>query len=169
MDRKKPPDASDADISDRKNPPPGLIRVAADAFILTSSVVYAMAALTMSVVSICLIFVSGMRVLSAMLSPEARESMLLDAVSSLVISVAILDVAKHVMDEEVLHSRELRNPREAREAVTKFMVIIALVVAIEGIVLVFEVGRARPDLLLFPILLLWVSVIVVIEAAFSSA
>ena len=87
---------------------------------------------------------------------------MLEAVSSLVISVAIFDVAKYVMQEEVLRSRELRNPTEAREAVTKFIVIIALVVAIEGIVLVFELGNSEPELLLYPILLLAMSVIIVV-------
>lgn len=93
---------------------------------------------------------------------SACDGVLLEAVSSLVISVAILDVAKYVMEEEVLRSRELRDPSEAREAITKFMVIIALVVAIEGIVLVFELGNAQPKLLLYPILLLAVSVLIVV-------
>jgi hypothetical protein len=66
------------------------------------------------------------------------------------------------MEEEVLRSRELRRPHEAREAVTKFMVIIALVVSIEGIVLVFELGGTEPELLLYPIMLLCVSVIIVV-------
>jgi hypothetical protein len=42
------------------------------------------------------------------------------------------------------------------------MVIIALVVAIEGIVLVFEIGNSQPELLLYPILLLAMSVIIVV-------
>jgi len=88
---------------------------------------------------------------------------------AVVISVAILDVAKYVMEEEVLRSRELRMPHEAREAVTKFMVIIALVVSIEGIVLVFELGKDEPELLLYPVLLLSVSVSSSSAWAFSSA
>lgn len=56
----------------------------------------------------------------------------------------------------------MRNPSEAREAITKFMVIIALVVAIEGIDLVFELGNAQLKLLLYTILLLAVSVLIVV-------
>lgn len=117
---------------------------------------------SMAAVSLGLITVSIIHVFDAIGAPDASENALLDAVSSLVISVAILDVAKYVMEEEVLRSRELRRPHEAREAITKFMVIIALVVSIEGIVLVFEHGRSNPELLLYPILLLFVSVVIVV-------
>lgn len=132
------------------------------AFVRLASVVYAAAALSMVAISVGLITVSLARVYAAFLDHESAEGVLLEAVSSLVISVAILDVAKYVMEEEVLRSRELRNPSEAREAVTKFMVIIALVVAIEGIVLVFELGNSQPELLLYPILLLAMSVVIVV-------
>ena len=131
-------------------------------FVRLAAVVYAAAALAMVAISVGLITVSLTRVYAAILNHERAEGVLLEAVSSLVISVAILDVAKYVMEEEVLRSRELRNPSEAREAVTKFMVIIALVVAIEGIVLVFEIGNSQPELLLYPILLLAMSVIIVV-------
>lgn len=131
-------------------------------FVRLASLVYAATALSMVAISVGLITVSLARVYAAFLNHESAEGVLLEAVSSLVISVAILDVAKYVMEEEVLRSRELRNPSEAREAVTKFMVIIALVVAIEGIVLVFELGNSQPELLLYPILLLAMSVVIVV-------
>lgn len=134
----------------------------ADGFIVLAAAVYGIVALAMAAISIGLIWVSMGRAYQALFESMEPEGVLLDAVSSLVISVAILDVAKYVMEEEVLRSRELRKPSEAREAVTKFMVIIALVVAIEGIVLVFDVGNTSPELLLFPIMLLVVSVVIVI-------
>lgn len=127
-----------------------------------AGLVYAAAVLVMAAISTGLITVSFIRLYEAFFAHQEAEGVLLEAVSSLVISVAILDLAKHVMEEEVLRSRELRNSSEAREAVTNFMVIIALVVAIEGIVLVFELGNSRPELLLYPILLLGMSVIIVV-------
>lgn len=147
---------------DRKPARPRLYSRAADLFIIGSAAVYALAALAMAAVSVGLITVSLTHIYTAFSAPGSSEHVLLDAVSSLVISVAILDVAKYVMEEEVLRSRELRRPHEAREAVTKFMVIIALVVSIEGIVLVFETGGTNPEFLLYPILLLCVSVVIVV-------
>lgn len=134
----------------------------AEVFVLLSVIVYGAAALAMAAISVGLIFLAFTRVYFAFSQVQNSDGVLLDAVSSLVISVAILDVAKYVMEEEVLRNRELRKPSEAREAVTKFMVIIALVVSIEGIVLVFDLGRTSPELLLFPILLLVVSVVIVV-------
>lgn len=153
-------DASERDAREKRHPE--IMSRAADAFIVIGSVFYAFAALAMTTVSLGLIYVSFTRVYAALTAPDTRENILLDAVSSLVISVAILDVAKYVMEEEVLRSRELRRPHEAREAVTKFMVIIALVVSIEGIVLVFEHGRDDPEALLYPVLLLFASVVIVV-------
>ncbi|WP_284261114.1 hypothetical protein [Roseicyclus amphidinii] len=140
----------------------GFLAGAADAFIVAAAALYGLAALSMAAVSLSLVVVSLTRVYAAFATSETAETLLLDAVSSLVISVAILDVAKYVMEEEVLRSRELRMPHEAREAVTKFMVIIALVVSIEGIVLVFELGKDAPELLIYPVLLLSVSVLIVV-------
>ncbi|WP_439156304.1 hypothetical protein [Yoonia sp.] len=158
--QRQPEDTSDKDVHKQKHP--RIMSRVADAFILIGSVFYALAAVAMTTVSLGLIYVSFTRVYAALTAPDTRENILLDAVSSLVISVAILDVAKYVMEEEVLRSRELRRPHEAREAVTKFMVIIALVVSIEGIVLVFEHGRDDPEALLYPVLLLFVSVVIVV-------
>lgn len=135
---------------------------AANGVLVAAAALYGLAALTMALVSLSLVIVSLTRVYAAFVTSPTPETMLLDAVSSLVISVAILDVAKYVMEEEVLRDRELRKPREAREAVTKFMVIIALVVSIEGIVLVFELAKEAPELLLYPGLLLAVSVLIVV-------
>ncbi|SDC02260.1 hypothetical protein [Ruegeria marina] len=151
-----------SDNRDRESSRPQLFHRIADVFIIGAAAFYALAALAMASVSLGLITLSVFRLYTAIATPESSETVLLDAVSSLVISVAVLDVAKYVMEEEVLRSRELRRPREAREAVTKFMVIIALVVSIEGIVLVFELGRSHPELLLYPIMLLCVSVIIVV-------
>ena len=159
-DQRASEDPSGQDAREKKHPK--FLYRAADAFILGAAAFYALAALAMAVVSLGLISNSVIHVYEAFTAQDTRENMLLDAVSSLVISVAILDVAKYVMEEEVLRSRELHRPHEARESVTKFMVIIALVVSIEGIVLVFEHGRETPEELLYPVLLLLVSVIIVV-------
>ncbi len=90
------------------------------------------------------------------------QSVLLDAVSLIVISIAIFDVAKYIMEEEVLRDRELREPKEARESITKFMVIVALVVALEGIVFIFDLGKTNPEYLLYPVLLLGTSVLMIV-------
>lgn len=156
-----PPEPEDTDAASSLTKKSKVAK-AANAFIIVAAMFYAMAAIAMAAVSVSLIVISATRVYAAFPIIPTSERVLLDAVSSLVISVAILDVGKYVMEEEVLRSRELRKPNEAREAVTKFMVMIALVVSIESIVLVFELGKTNPTLLFYPTMLLFASVLIVI-------
>lgn len=146
----------------RKPPHPRLLSRGAEVLILCAVALDGLAALAMASVLLGVIVVSVMQVHSGLSATNGRESALLAAVRSRLVSVAILDVAKSVMEEGVLRIRELRSPHEAREAVTKFVLIIALVVSIEGIVLVFETGKGDPGPLLYLIPLLAVSVIVVV-------
>jgi heme exporter protein D len=52
---------------------------------------------------------------------------LLSAIGLIVISMAVLDIGKFLIQEEVLRDRELRSAVEARQTPTKFMVIITAV------------------------------------------
>jgi hypothetical protein len=116
--------------------------------------ILALAALSMCVVSIALVISSIMKAGTAFTTMPAIQSELLESVSLVVISVAIIDVAKYILEEEVLRDRELREPAEAREAITKFSVVIALVIAIESIVFIFNLGHSQPQGLIYPALLL---------------
>ena len=75
---------------------------------------------------------------------------------------AVFDVAKYLMEEEVLRDRELRSAAEARETLTKFMVIIVIALTLEA--LVFVLGAASKDLslLVFPALLFGIAAVMVV-------
>lgn len=62
---------------------------------------------------------------------------LLDAIALTVLSLAIIDVSKYLLDEEVIRSRELRAAGEARRTLTKFLTIISIAVSLEALVLIF--------------------------------
>jgi hypothetical protein len=87
---------------------------------------------------------------------------MLQAAGAVVISVAILDVAKYMIEEEFLSSKELRSVREAREALTKITVIIAIAVGIEGLIYIFKAGATDISLLLYPAALILVAMLVVV-------
>ena len=80
----------------------------------------------------------------------------------MVVALAVFDVAKYLMEEEVLRDRELRSASEARETLTKFMVIIVIALTLEA--LVFVLGAASEDLslLVFPALLFAVAAAMVV-------
>jgi hypothetical protein len=66
---------------------------------------------------------------------------LLDSIGLIVISLAVLDVSKYLMEEEVLRDRQLRSALEARRTLTKFMVISCIAVSLEAVVFISMGGK----------------------------
>lgn len=88
--------------------------------------------------------------------------LILQAVGAIIIAVAIVDVAKYMIEEEILKNKELRRPQEARETLTKIMVIISIAVGIEGLVYIFKAGTTDMTLLVYPSLLIFASITMVV-------
>lgn len=84
------------------------------------------------------------------------------AVSYVVIAVAVFDVAKYFIEEEVLRSKGKQSLSEARGSLTKFMTTIIIAVFIEGLVGVFEQSGKEPEDILFPAALLVVATFMVL-------
>ena len=76
-------------------------------------------------------------------------TIMLQSVGAVIIAVAILDVAKYMIEEEVFRNKELRSPKEARETLTKIMIIVAIAVSIEALVYIFEAGTNDLRLLIY--------------------
>lgn len=89
-------------------------------------------------------------------------SIMLQSVGAIVIAVAIIDVAKYMIEEEVYRNKELRSAVEARQTMTKIIVIISIAVGIEGLVYIFKAGTEDITLLLYPAALLLVSVLLIV-------
>jgi uncharacterized protein YebE (UPF0316 family) len=109
-----------------------------------ASIVLMLIALALSVYSAGLIFTC----LAGPWSKAGHE--LLEAVGYVVIAMAVFDVAKYFMEEEVIRAREMRLASEARRSLTKFISAISIAVFIEGLVLVFRQSREDIGLLLYP-------------------
>lgn len=86
----------------------------------------------------------------------------LDAIGLIVISLAVFDIAKYLYEEQVVRERELRTLREAREALTKFLIIIVIAVTLEALVFIFRTGTNRMTELFYPTGLLLASVVLVV-------
>jgi len=99
---------------------------------------------------------------SEALNKGAFISTMLQSVGAIVIAVAIIDVAKYMIEEEVYRSKELRSVKEARHTITKIIVIISIAVSIEGLVYIFKAGTKDITLLLYPAALLLVSILLIV-------
>lgn len=91
---------------------------------------------------------------------DGREE-IVQAISYVVIAIAVFDVAKSFIEEEVLRSREKQSLSEARISLTKFMTTIIIAVFIEGLVGVFERSGKAPEDILYPAALLVVATFMV--------
>ncbi len=131
-------------------------------FHLTTSAVYFLVSAALLVISLAMIGHAIWEVAHAFIFARSVVDTMLEAIGQIVISVAVFDVAKYLMEEEVLRERELRSAREARQTLTKFLVIIAIAVTLEALVFIFGAGSKDVNGLLYPTLLLAVSVLLIV-------
>ena len=87
---------------------------------------------------------------------------LLAAIGYVVIAMAVFDLAKYFIEEEVIRGREMRDAAEARRSLTKFVSTIAIAVFIEGLVIVFQASKDDLPKMLYPTALLLTAIVIVI-------
>jgi hypothetical protein len=86
----------------------------------------------------------------------------LRGVGYIVVAVAVFEVSKYLVEEEVMRSREMRSAAEARRSLTKFVSTISIAVFLEGLVMVFRVGQESVALLLYPAAILITGTILIL-------
>lgn len=129
---------------------------------LLSRIVFGTAALALVFLSFGLIIMAIGVVVAALTSAAPVDRALLDAVGYMVIGIAVFDVAKYLLEEEVVRTRELRSAAEARRSLTKFLSTIAIAVFLEALVGVFETAKDDIRLMLYPTLLLIAGVFMIL-------
>ncbi|MDN3508296.1 MAG: hypothetical protein P0S94_05195 [Simkaniaceae bacterium] len=86
----------------------------------------------------------------------------LDEVGLIVFSIAIIDVSKYIMVEEVLHGRKEERPHEARRSFSRIAIIIATAISIEGLVLTIQTAKTDLTQIYYPISLLITSALMIV-------
>jgi hypothetical protein len=87
---------------------------------------------------------------------------LLEAIGYVVIAMAVFDLAKYFIEEEVIRGREMRIAAEARRSLTKFMSTISIAVFIEALVTAVRVSKQDVGQMLPPTLLLISGIVIVV-------
>lgn len=90
---------------------------------------------------------------------------LLDAVGLIVIGMAVFDVSKFLLEEEVIKSHEEITPATQKAMLSKFLIIITVAVSLEALVFIFNAGKEDITLLGYPVLLLVAVSLLVISLA----
>jgi len=87
---------------------------------------------------------------------------LLTAIGYVVIAIAVFDVAKYFVEEEVIRRPGTLTTSEARRSLAKFISTIVIAVFIEGLVIVFQVSKQDVAQMLYPTALLVTAVLIVL-------
>jgi hypothetical protein len=128
-----------------------------------SRLAFASASLVLMAMSIALVLYGAVEVaMVGMASWKDAGGVLLSAIGYVVIAMAVFDVAKYFIEEEVIRGRELREAAEARRSLTKFVSTIAIAVFIEGLVIVFQASKEDLSSMIYPTALLLTATLIVV-------
>lgn len=120
-----------------------------------SSFVFAIASISLGLLSLALIGLGAHDMYKAFTMPDGKmKDAVLSAVGYVIIAIAVFDVAKFLMEEEVFNGRERRIASEARRSLTKFISTIAIAIFLEALVIVFRVSADRVEQIVYPTMLL---------------
>lgn len=93
---------------------------------------------------------------------ERLDLAVLDAIGYIVISIAVFDVAKYLIEEEVVRPREMREAGETRQRLTRFIATIFIAIMLEAIVTIFKTTRSDVSQLVYPALLIATAVLLLV-------
>lgn len=123
---------------------------------------YAIISLSLGLISLAMIGVAIWGILIAVHEKALLVTALLDAIGLIVIGMAVFDVARFLLEEEVLNAIEVKSPAKQRETLIKFLVIISIAVTLEALVFIFDAGKKNASLLIYPTFLLIAAVLLVV-------
>jgi hypothetical protein len=130
---------------------------------MLSRIAFGLASLVLIVLSLMLVVFGAVGVVAGISTSWADASdALLTAIGYVVIALAVFDVAKYFVEEEVIRGREMRLTSEARRSLTKFISTISIAVFIEALVTVFQVSKQDVERMLYPTGLLLTAILIVV-------
>ncbi len=120
------------------------------------------------IVTACLLFLAAWslmawsiwKLLLALISGGSLSEALLSMISVVVIAMAVIEVVRYVIEEEIYLSRtqDPLTQKEITGGVVKIFVIIIISVGLEGLVYLFKAGLENISLLPYPAVIIFASV-----------
>src|SRR5258708_6713798 len=130
--------------------------------------VFGLASIVLMLIALALSIYSAGLIAVALRGPwgEAGNG-LLESIGYVVIAMAVFDVAKYFVEEEVIRGREMRLASEARRSLTKFISTIGIAVSVEGLAVAFREGSKDITTGLYPASILLVGSLVILGLVVS--
>ncbi len=127
-----------------------------------SNIGYIIGCLILYLISISILLSTFWTITQDVLSHSFTVYLLLDEAGLIVFAIGVIDVAKYLMLEGVIRVKEEQSPRELRKALTKFTMIIATALSLEGLVLTIETSKTDITQVLYPVCILFASILFII-------
>ncbi len=125
------------------------------AIVTLSNFGYIAACIVLYLIALCILITSVYGIIRDMTSGSYTVYKLLDEVGLIVFSMAVIDVGKYLMLEEVIRKgKSEKPPKETRKTLTKFAIIIATALSLEGLVLTIEVAKQDITQIVYPVMVL---------------
>ncbi|MCB1072681.1 MAG: hypothetical protein H7A41_05175 [Chlamydiales bacterium] len=116
---------------------------------------YIGACIVLYLIALCILVSAVYGIITDMTSGSYTVYKLLDEVGLIVFSMAVIDVGKYLMLEEVIRKGQREKPpKETRKTLTKFGIIIASALSLEGLVLTIEVAKQDVTKIAYPVMVL---------------
>lgn len=97
---------------------------------------------------------------AAMAGKEMTETAL-SGIGYVVVAVATFEIARHLIEEEVVRGRG-RDAADARRSLTRLISTVAVAIFLEALVVVFHAGKENIPQLIYPALLLVAATLIVV-------
>lgn len=123
---------------------------------------YIVGCLILYLIALAIIVIAVVNILQGWSAGNYSVYKLLDEVGLLVFSIAVIDVVKYLMVEEVIREKEQSCPTAKRKALTKFAVIISTALSLEGLVLTIETAKTDVTQILYPMSLLITAILFIV-------
>ncbi|MEJ2181292.1 MAG: general glycosylation pathway protein [Gammaproteobacteria bacterium] len=123
---------------------------------------YGLIGLSLAVISLTIMVVALWDIWVSVHEKTLLVNALLDAIGLIVIGMAVFDVSKFLIEEEVFNTGGSKTPIKQRETLLKFLAIIAIAVSLEALVFIFDAGKKDISTLIYPTFLLISAILVVI-------
>lgn len=128
---------------------------------IVSRIVFGIAAAILIVLALTIV-VFGLAELIVTIRESWRDATdaALTAIGYVVIAIAVFDVSRYFLEEEVLQTRDARGFGDDGRGLGRFLTTIVIAVFIEGLVIVFQVSKRDITEILYPTALIITAVII---------
>lgn len=131
--------------------------------IVISNFGYIATAVILYLIALCILVSSVYGVISDVVAGTYTVYKLLDEVGLIVFSMAVIDISKYFILEEVIRKGERdKHPEETRKTLTKFGIIIASALSLEGLVLTIEISKQDVTKITYPVSLIFSATIFIV-------